>query len=266
MKPKHTLIHVSDMHIGKGPMHDGVVEKLLLHIGKTYPKDTLLFVTGDITSDSDEEQYQRAAEMLEPFRERILIAPGNHDYAVDKRSVLFSERAMERFETHMTRRFGMLGSYLGRNAPIMEDFHEQKILALGVDSNRETKSPLDFNRGCVGEPQISLLREQLKNPYYDENGYLKVVYLHHRPIDFAGPVETIMGLDDKEEFLDDARGADLVLFGHRHQKEIIRNRHGIGVLVGAPPAFEGEYVEIGVFDDNHIDATPRVLVTKEPNQ
>nr|VFK49445.1 MAG: hypothetical protein BECKTC1821E_GA0114239_11902 [Candidatus Kentron sp. TC] len=137
----------------------------------------------------------------------------------------------------------------GRDSPT---FALKKILALGVDSNRETKSPLDFNRECVGEPQISLLREQLKNPYYDENGHLKVVYLHHRPIDFAGPVETIMGLDDKEEFLDAARGADLVLFGHRHQKEIIHNRHGIGVLVGAPPAFEGEYVEIGVSDDNHI--------------
>nr|VFJ90890.1 MAG: Calcineurin-like phosphoesterase [Candidatus Kentron sp. LFY] len=250
-----TLLHISDLHIGRDGDSETVVERLLAHLEKDYP-DAHLFVTGDLTHSGGIHQYDRVAELLWPFRGRISMAPGNHDYAVDGRSIFFSKKSMHRFEEILTRPFGLQGSYLDRNAPVMADHVDDGFLSIGIDSNLETIDPFDFSRGRVEEPQISLMRQELNNPCYD--GHFKVVYLHHRPYPFTGIREKIAGLDGKEDFLDAARGADLVLYGHGHCAEKFVDEGKTGLMVAAPPAFEGRYVEI-VVDGRATDAKFHII-------
>ncbi len=78
------ILHVSDLHLGKNAYMNGLAKSLLKAASERYPfagkENTYLLVTGDITDHGRKGEYDRAGQALSPFKDRVFITPGNHDY------------------------------------------------------------------------------------------------------------------------------------------------------------------------------------------
>jgi len=93
------FIHISDLHFHRHESDNEAATSLLQFINQNYP-DHKLIVTGDIVDDGDEEQFKRAYEALEPFKGRIYISPGNHDFGAAGN--FYSRERAERFDSMLS--------------------------------------------------------------------------------------------------------------------------------------------------------------------
>ena len=85
------LLHFSDIHFG--PYHWAVDDDVLLARLNSFPADVVLN-TGDMTSDSLEDEFQQAGEFLSKLTcEHVISINGNHDK--------FSRRAQEMFRKYI---------------------------------------------------------------------------------------------------------------------------------------------------------------------
>lgn len=73
------FIQLSDLHIHTHENDNEDVISLLRYVSKTYP-DHRLIITGDITDDGAVEQLENAHALLQPFKGKVFICPGNHDF------------------------------------------------------------------------------------------------------------------------------------------------------------------------------------------
>ena len=78
------ILHVSDLHLGKNAYMNGLAKSLLQAVSERYPfagkENTYLLVTGDVTDHGRNGEYDLAGQALTPFKDRVFITPGNHDY------------------------------------------------------------------------------------------------------------------------------------------------------------------------------------------
>lgn len=211
------ICHVSDLHFhGNSTKNDDAV-RLLRNVRAFFdskPNDkNYLLVTGDVSDDAEEDQFEQAARALESFKGQLLVVPGNHDAAWQGN--VYSRYRERRFEDHFLKELGIEHSFLDKDAAVDEltDGHGTQVLAIGLNSNRQTTSSGDFATGEVGQKQLDALDRCLQNPQYE--GYWRLVYLHHRTVKVK-PLHPGMFLKDDKELMAKVHGrADVLAFGHQ---------------------------------------------------
>ena len=201
------IFHISDLHIRSDMKHNFNVESKLYSLQNKLDVGNFVICTGDITDDGSSIQYTNALKLLTPFRNRIFLVPGNHDYGP----------AGNFYDRKCATRFMELKEAIGY--PSLE-FYGLRILE--IDSNLRTKNPFDLARGDVGWWDRRKIRNFGLRCKKDKKTSL--VCLHHTPFEEHWALE----MKDPESFLRACEGyVDYVLVGHEHKKRIISfNRSG----------------------------------------
>jgi len=203
------ILHLSDLHFHAHAEDNAAAAATLSYMAAHYPEHHIL-VTGDITDDGQEAQYENARAALEPFRERLWLVPGNHDYG--PLGNFYLQDCAERFDRHLA---APLCGVAFAEGPVpavktLETSSEQALL-IGLNSNLRTTSPFDFACGEVGEVQRNMLQTILSHPGNNER--IKIVALHHHPFYHSA----FLRLLDGKELLRIVFGcADVLAFGHKH--------------------------------------------------
>lgn len=208
------VYHVSDLHMSEHPEDNAEVRTLLQDIRRTFDRHTdHLLVTGDVVDDPEEAQMKQAVELLSPFRGRLLIVPGNHDYTYAGNFVYTDDHA-ERFEHHILEPLGVPHKFVAKKpaVDVLDDGAGIRVLAIGLNSNRRTKSFLDWATGEIEQPQRDRLAGLLADPAYA--AHWRLVYMHHRA-ENCGLSDPVMKLRDDRELLAVVKDRVHVLaFGH----------------------------------------------------
>ena len=205
------FIHISDLHIHRFDADNTDVVATLKYIENHYPQHNLI-VTGDITDDGHEEQFEQAFKYLEPFKDRIFICPGNHDFGA--LGNFYSQERAERFDAMLATPMKQGGTFTGDQTPVVNLLREGdlKVMLIALDTNLETEHPFDFACGEVGERQIGFLKTVLRDP--SSRDYKKILFFHHHPFIHHDP---FMELTDARELMRAIYNwVDVVLFGHKH--------------------------------------------------
>lgn len=202
------LIHISDLHIRSDMKHNKVVAEKLRYIrGVMTTRDTLV-ITGDIVDDGKEKQYDNALALLLPFKGKLVLAPGNHDYA--KLGNFYDPDCVKRFKKFRDELKANKSLVLKNSSG--KETHEIVV----IDSNLKTGTIVDFAQGKLGWLKRMMLRQKLSSIKTKE--LQSVVVLHHNPF----YTDWFCRLQDAKEFLDVVYGnADYVLMGHEHKERRI---------------------------------------------
>jgi 3',5'-cyclic AMP phosphodiesterase CpdA len=197
------IFHVSDLHLRRDPRHNRIAADKLAWVSVEMGQGDVLVVTGDIVDDGREEQYAHALELLSPFKGRIVVVPGNHDFG--PLGNFYSK------ECH--RRFSQLRSALGADQPYLfrvDGIAVGEIIVL--DSCLRTGSVVDFAQGKIGKLNRWKLARKLAA--MKKARAISVVALHHNPF-YA---DWFCRLNDAREFFGVVLGhADIVICGHEHK-------------------------------------------------
>jgi 3',5'-cyclic AMP phosphodiesterase CpdA len=222
------FIHISDLHFHRSQSDNVAKTSLLQFIYENYP-DHKLIVTGDIVDDGDEEQFNRAYEALEPFKGRIYISPGNHDFGAAGN--FYSEERAVRFDRKLSIPLGQGGTFTGDDTPVvnllMDEF--DKVMLIALDTNLETENPFDFACGQVGERQLSFLNTVLTDPALGDR--TKILFFHHHPFIHSDP--TMKLIDARELMRTIYKLVDVLCFGHKHVSGFWENMNGIKYILAA---------------------------------
>ncbi len=209
------FLHISDLHYHRDSTDNQDADRLLETIGGRYPEHYLV-VTGDITDDGHDKQCENAFTALEPFKGRLLIAPGNHDYGY--LGNFFEQERAERFDNRLSIPLEQRGYFSGYNNPVINDENGVRFIAL--DSNLETMSPFDFACGEIGSQQLTELDKIL-----NRSKEINVLFFHHHPF---GRDDPFMELRDAKELARIIYGRiDVLLFGHKHETGYWQDLWGI---------------------------------------
>jgi 3',5'-cyclic AMP phosphodiesterase CpdA len=220
------FIHVSDLHFHRKPEHNLAIVGTLDYIREEYPHHYLI-VTGDIVDDGHEAQYQQAQQALLPFRGRIFICPGNHDFGI--RGNLYSADCAAGFDRWLAGPLDQGGTFAGENFPILHLLEDggQRILLIALDTNLETSNPLSLACGQVGMTQLDALNTLLSDQAL--TGMIVMVFFHHHPFLHN---DRFLKLLDARELMRILYGrVHVVLFGHRHVSKMWRNALGIPYIL-----------------------------------
>jgi 3',5'-cyclic AMP phosphodiesterase CpdA len=244
------FIHISDLHF-KDTGND-CAEKLLSFINEHYPAHNLI-VTGDITDDGSQVEYERAFAALAPFMGRIFICPGNHDFG--KNGMKFSRERAERFDEMLCDRLDQKGTFYSDNLPVVNkcEDNDDKVALIALDTNLETRTVADLACGFVGATQLSWLHDNLMAQEYDH--YTKILFFHHHLFDHGDPLLTLKNADDLIYAIQG--NVDIVCFGHKHFKGRWQGLYDIKYILAADKSpGSGVFTEINI-KRNIINITER---------
>lgn len=217
------IVHLSDLHVGA----EGMLTRLRHIVGhlkfefESNPGDHVIVITGDAVDVAGKTNYRQAKAQLDDLEaagfERILVAPGNHDY----------------------------GDGLCGNPKWVPVFHEVfyggplefpkldiigDIAFIGLDSMMEELNSDDLlgAEGELGTEQRARLEEILRG---DAAGcQRRVIYLHHHPFD-PYPFHHLKDSEALGEVLNAVIGdgilIDALLYGHNHQGRAHYDHWGI---------------------------------------
>ncbi len=205
------LMHVSDLHFHRDPQDNQAADALLAAIHQQYPNHTLI-VTGDISDDGTEWQFENALKALDPFKGRVFIAPGNHDFGA--MGNFYSDERALRFDKMLSLPLKQGGTFTGDSTPVVNFVSDgnDTVMLIALDTNLETYDPFDFACGEVGAAQLAALSTILCDPGNAQ--YTKVLFFHHHLFIHQDP---FMELRDAREVKRAIYGkVDVVLFGHKH--------------------------------------------------
>ncbi len=205
------LMHVSDLHFHRDPQDNQAADALLAAIHQQYPNHTLI-VTGDISDDGTDWQFENAFKALAPFKGRVFIAPGNHDFGA--MGNFYSEERARRFDQMLSLPLQQGGTFKGDSTPVVNFVSDgtDTAMLIALDTNLETYDPFDFACGEVGAAQLAALSTILCDPGNAQ--YTKVLFFHHHLFIHQDP---FMELRDAREVKRAIYGkVDVVLFGHKH--------------------------------------------------
>ncbi len=198
------FLHISDLHITKNK--NGQVCQRLAVIRTKYRGHDLI-VTGDVTDDGSEDQYQKAMYLF-PAGLGLFACPGNHDYGW--KGNLYDRKRAKRFLPYLLPGRGRTRWSWPKVSTY--ETKTEKVALIGLDSNIRTRHPFDFARGKIGWWQRMRLRRILKK----YQGYHRFVYMHHHPFcrDFC---LAMSDADKVTKVLDN--NCEVVLFGHKHEPD-----------------------------------------------
>jgi len=232
------IIHLSDLHIGFEDLEQRFIKLVdMLAILKSEKERYVVVITGDITEAATKEFYAKAADCIDYLRQfchKVLIAPGNHDYAV---GILHAKKKVKEFKDAFLE--GYQGTY--PKVDIVGEQGEDKIAFIALDSlEGELKGLQSFGAdGEIGKPQLKRLAEILESAKVRDCA-CRVIYLHHHPLYYAHELHGwIHDLKDIKKLQDVILGYQLkyvekpisaILFGHEHSRKTYP-----GIWNGAAP-------------------------------
>ncbi len=223
------ILHISDLHTHHENETNAELLKRIESL-RAFPDHTII-ITGDITDDGREDQYDKAIKALGHLPSRILVLPGNHDYGV--LGNFYEEEKAIAFDTAF---LIDSGPFLNK-IPVMVQI--ENVLFILLNSNLETVDPFDFACGKIGIGQLGLLCKVLDDPI--TKGLIKVVALHHHPFIHSDPT---MKLLDSDRFMRAIYGkVDVLLFGHRHVEAQWINKSGCGFILAAAALYDSNGVK-----------------------
>lgn len=197
------------------------------------------------------KSLQKACDLLRPFTQTggIFITPGNHDFGLWGN--FYNPQYSKLFDSQLMRRINQLNllpvNTSGPNIPwiamVQHPSNDNtKVFFIGLDSNLETDTVLDFACGEVGELQLNTLDTMLTSvnakALMPGVTVRKIVFLHHHPWykstirdrfpgieNVAAPfgidadLQETTALKDAHRLLEivSRQEANLLLFGHNHQ-------------------------------------------------
>lgn len=261
------ILVLSDLHINSSDAITNTAgftnretSNMLKRVQALY-EDHILIVTGDIVDNQlgapwNMAEFNRAYDLLKPFKGRIYLCPGNHDFGLLGNA--FEPVSPMSFDNVLSKRLvasptaatpwsfigdnGVNFAYLGHSGFVVNLY--------ALDTNKETISVHDFARGMVGTTQLKQLTTRWLLPPKLPNE-IRIVFFHHHP--FIG--EWQMELEDAADLRSALSGkVDVVCFGHNHQQEPVsryKGKHGIPYWLasGASPqekhAFEITVEDLG---------------------
>ena len=226
-----SLIHISDTH---NPWH---IIKKLQAIKQQYPIDYLL-ITGDLTNDGDNWQYETVQRALLIYwdyalgwQNMVLPCPGNHD--ARKAGIFFWQReSIKRFDKTFNTKF------YGLNKPMVDVFADGKLVSNVVSNGKSNKKSTNCTVTTNHKSRVVLIRLDsncegwnwalacgkvgwyqrwvLSNLLDQYQGYTRIVALHHHPFD-RGLGHKML---DAKKFMDVVKGrCEVLCFGHKHRFE-----------------------------------------------
>jgi 3',5'-cyclic AMP phosphodiesterase CpdA len=222
------FIHLSDLHFHRSKSDNKEITKTLQFIQNQYP-DHYIIITGDIVDDGHEKQYACAFEALKPFKGRIFICPGNHDFGAAGN--FYSQERAERFDAMLSGPLEQGGTFTRDNTPVVNIVSKQNetVMLIALDTNLETEHFFDFACGQVGEKQLTTLDAILSNPATHK--LVKILFFHHHPFMHNNP---FMELTDARELMRIMYNrVDAVLFGHKHESREWQQYGGIPFVLAA---------------------------------
>jgi hypothetical protein len=209
------IFHVSDLHFGKSDDQNKKAQSLLDGIWQRYSftdsNSRYLLVTGDITHDGTKEEYEFAKKALLPFKGRIFITPGNHDYG-SWLGMAYCKKMAQYFDKPFAETLEFHHPFIGKRVFNCQlNTLNDKIMVIGLNSCRKV-GITDISQGEIGESQRIELDELLRNA---DDQIPKIVFLHHIPHKDAVP-KFIMTLRDWKELMAIISGkVDALAFGHQ---------------------------------------------------
>ncbi len=223
------IYHISDLHFSKKESDNDGARILLHRIARVFNAQSgcgdYLLVTGDITDTGSRVEYFLALEALMPFRGRIFVVPGDHDYGGLLGSN-FDEIKAKRFDTPFAEALGVDHAFFDKfnviengYAPYtreLDDGSGTKVLLIGLNSCRN-EGILDFAQGGIGRQQLFNLDRILSD--HTLRDVPKILFLHHIPIKHAR-FPNVMTLTDWEALMrtiDDR--VEVIAFGHQGYEE-----------------------------------------------
>lgn len=222
------FIHLSDLHFHTHGRDNVEINETLKYVNDNYPGHQLI-VTGDIADDGKDEQFAAALEGLLPFKGRVFICPGNHDFGAAGN--FYSQERAERFDRMLVAPLSQGGTFKGDNTPVVNIVSDNadKVMLIALDTNLETEHPFDFACGEVGEGQLAALKTILSNPA--SAAMKKVLFFHHHPFMHNNPFMELK--DGRTLFRAVYNRVDVVLFGHKHVSCKWTNMNGISRVLAA---------------------------------
>lgn len=202
------LAHISDPHIGEGPMNSKRLHQLAQHFAlrAAAGEDIVVVLTGDCTHDGLAEQWAQLHWALSPLGKiPLVVVPGNHDVGhlgieYDVRRAALADRELEKLCSKPER------SYNGLKVWTVDG---HKLVGLNTCQGNAGGSLPPLARGQVGHRQIAALEVELQ----DEVPTIVLGHHHFLWSDWAHELE------DAEEImrlLDRRPHVEFVLYGHRH--------------------------------------------------
>ena len=222
------FLHLSDLHFHRSDSKNKPIIKTLKYVRENYPEHYLI-ITGDTCDDGDNRQMKNALSALEPFKERLYIVPGNHDFGAVGN--MYSPDRAKMFDEYLMAGLEQSGRFAGDNDPVVDVLVEgdTKIMLIGLDTNLETVQCFDFACGEVGSRQLASLGSILTSPGRRE--YVKILYFHHHPFIHK---DLLLRLLDADELARVIYGqVDVVMFGHKHVSGIWEGMYGEAVALAA---------------------------------
>jgi len=185
MVEEYVIAHLSDLHVGEDGFRSESVKRCIEEVNNLRPNLTI--VTGDLTHNGLNEEFEKAKELIDMFEDQPIIIMGNHD----ARNVGYKT-----FE-----------EYFGKR---MVRYEDDQIFLLGIDSTQP-----DIDEGHIGR----IFQENIHNilSQIPENK-TKIFALHHHlvPVPNAGRERDIVtdAGDVLNMLIED--DVSVVLCGHRH--------------------------------------------------
>jgi hypothetical protein len=216
------IFHISDLHFGKQTrkarlLLEKVKEKF--KIGELENK--YLIVTGDITQDGREGQFRTAKEALIPFKGKVQVVPGNHDYGF--LGFIYSEASARNFDNILSLGLGIGHTYFPKEPflKILADKEGNKVLIIGLNSCSKTPHIFDIAAGDIEDTQRNKLDNILSNQKYKD--IPKIIFLHHIPHKRAQGIG--MSLKDHRKLMAVVRNrVNAFAFGHEGSMEDVKEK------------------------------------------
>ena len=216
-----TIIHLSDLHVGKDDDRLPRMVRLRDFISLNYPEVPVL-ITGDITDSGTIPQLQKARGWARDLAESnpVFMVPGNHDYAF-KGFWAFrnANDSFEYWEQYLGQPMGVgeRGVLPNTWMPCIEfphdgygrfqlDDYTQLFYVDSGDLDREAWCA----QGWISEGMIRALSADLQKYC----AWTRIVMLHHHPFNTMFHTK-LKGADEFMKCLQ-KHGCELLLFGHKH--------------------------------------------------
>jgi hypothetical protein len=216
------IYHVSDLHIGRDTKK---AQLLLRRIKRKFEigehENRYLLVTGDIVQHGWKKQYQTALRALLPFKDKVWIAPGNHDYGF--LGFIYSKASAILFDNPLALDLLFAHEYFPKfpYSKLIKDNDGNQVLLIGLNSCLKDQPFWEIAQGEIGDEQRAELKEILNSP--DHKDIPKIVFLHHIPHRRADGLG--MSLKDYKQLMAIVKDkVDLLAFGHEGRMTHIEPR------------------------------------------
>lgn len=190
------VAHISDLHFGAAsPI---AVEALCASLNDKRPD--LIIVTGDLTQEGRQREFQAASEFLNTLDAPVFVIPGNHDIPVRNLYARFLQ-PYDRF-----RRFV--------NPEINPSLRTDKLHIVGINSARRAALDINWSFGRLSRAQIRHAAAQFAAAPDD---VVKALAVHHPFRKGPGRAGSrVVGRGDQMIMACAREGLDIVFTGHVH--------------------------------------------------